>query len=155
MFPHIARGAGDQQPVGNAGQDKEEPNPEGQANPEGNANPEGEADAEGAPDPQEVFPRVRRRVDVDSILEEINQPGRPTTHSRTRLANFCGSFSFFSMLEPSKFDEALMDPDWLSAMLEELNLFESPLSKDLIPRSIISLARSGYFATSKMNMALW
>ena len=64
IFPHIARGAGDQQPDGNAGQDEEEPNPKGQANPEGNANPEeqanpkGEADAEGEPDPQEVFPRV-------------------------------------------------------------------------------------------------
>src|SRR3954468_17495992 len=130
MLPHIARGAGGQQPDGNAGQDEEEPNPEGQANPEGNANPEGqanpegEADAEGEPDPQELFPRVRRRVDVDSILEEINQPGRPTTCSRTRLANFCGSFSFVSMLEPSKFDEAMMDPNWLSAMLEELNQFE-------------------------------
>ena len=34
MFPHIARGAGDQQPDGNAGLDEEEePNPEGQANP--------------------------------------------------------------------------------------------------------------------------
>src|SRR4051812_4197224 len=135
MFPHIARGAGDQQPNGNARQDEEEPNPEGQANPEGNADPEGnanpereadpegEADAEGEADP-EVFPRVRRRVDVDSILDEINQPGLPTTRSRTRLANFCGNFSFVSMLEPSKFDEAMMDPFWLSAMLEELNQFE-------------------------------
>ena len=94
MFPHIARGAGDQQPDGNAGQDEEEePNPEGQANPEGNADPEGNANPEGEADPQEVFPRVRIRVDFDSILEEINQPGRPTTRSRTRLANFCGSFS--------------------------------------------------------------
>ena len=44
MFPHIARGAGDQQPDGNVGQDKEEPNPEVQANPEGNVDPEGEPD---------------------------------------------------------------------------------------------------------------
>src|SRR4051812_32009863 len=93
MFPHIARGAGDQQPDGNAGQDEEEPNPEGQANPERNADPEGEADAEGEADPK-VFPRVRKRVDVDSILDEINQPGCPTTRSRTRLANFYGNFSF-------------------------------------------------------------
>src|ERR1043165_9773913 len=103
MFPHIVRGAGDQQPDGNAGQDEEEePNPDGQADPKrnahpkGQANPDGEADAEGEPDPQEVFPRVRRRVDVDSILAEITQPGRPTNRSRTRLAN--------SMLELSKFD---------------------------------------------------
>ena len=121
MFPHLARGTGDQHPEANDGQDEEEPNPEGQANPEGNADPEGEAD------PQEVFPQVQRRVDVDSILEEINQPGHPTTRSRTHLANFCGSFSFVSMLEPSKFNEAMMDPDWLSAMLEELNQFERGL----------------------------
>ena len=93
MFPHIARGAGDQQPDGNAGKDEEEPNPEGQANPEGNAdpkgnaNPEAEADAEGEDDAQEVYPRVRRRVDADYILGEINQQGRPTTRSCTRLAN--------------------------------------------------------------------
>src|SRR4051812_5876949 len=133
MFPHIARGAGDQQPDGNAGQDEEEPNPKGKANPEGNADPEGEADAEGESDP-EVFPRVRRRVDVDSILDEINQPGRPTARSRTRLANFCGNFSFVSMLEPSKFDEAMMDPDWLSAMLEELNQFERNKVWSLVDR---------------------
>src|ERR1044072_1920377 len=36
MFPHIARGATDQKPYGNAGQDEEDPNPEGKANPEGN-----------------------------------------------------------------------------------------------------------------------
>ena len=45
------------------------------------------------------------------ILEDIAQSGRPSTRSRTRLANFCGSFSFVSMLEPSKFDEAMKDPD--------------------------------------------
>src|SRR5437762_3959784 len=43
--------------------------------------------------------RVRRRVDVDSILEDIRQPGRPTTRSRSRLANFYGSFSFVSRSE--------------------------------------------------------
>ena len=68
------------------------------------------------------------------ILDEINQPGRPTTRSRTRLANFCGSFSFVSMLEPSKFDEAMMDPDWLSAMLEELNQFERNKVWSLVDR---------------------
>src|SRR3954467_325435 len=133
MFPHIARGAGDQQPDGNAGQDEEEPNPEGQDNPEGNVDPKGEANAEGEDDP-EVFPRVRRRVDVDSILDEINQPGRPTTRSHTRLAIFCGNLSFGSMLESSKFDEAMMDPDWLSAMLEELNQFERNKVGSLVKR---------------------
>src|SRR3954464_14883257 len=80
------------------------------------------------------MPRVRSRVDVDSILEDIRQPGRPTTRSRTRLANFCGSFSFVSMLEPSKLDEALKDPDWLLAMMEELHQFERNKVWSLVER---------------------
>src|SRR4051812_12933071 len=125
MFPHIARGAGDQHPEANDVQVKgervneENAQPEGEAEPEGN-DPEGQAETEGQADPEEqpdpqadegALPRVRRRVDVDSILEEIRLPGRPTTRSRTRLANFYGNFSFVSMLEPSKFNEAMKDSD--------------------------------------------
>src|SRR3954465_2058365 len=122
MFPHIARGAGDQHPEANDGQDEEEPGNEGNADPKGNADAEGEGDPEAEADPEaedepeandNALSRVRIRVDVDSILEDIRQPGRPTTHSHTRLANFCGSFSFVSILEPSKFNEAIQDPDWL------------------------------------------
>src|ERR1041385_8499346 len=127
MFPHIARGAGDQHPEPNNEQDEEEQGNEGNATPEGNAEAEGEADPEAEAEPEandSTLSRVRRRVDVDSILEDIRQPGRPTTQSRNRMANFCGSFSFVSMLEPSKFDEAMKDPDWLLAMMEELHQFE-------------------------------
>src|ERR1041385_4185735 len=46
MFPHIARGAGDQHPEANGEQDEE-----GQGNKE-NANPEGNAEAEGEADPE-------------------------------------------------------------------------------------------------------
>src|ERR1043165_134644 len=115
MFPHIARGAGDQHPEANDGQDQPEPGNEEHADPEGNADAEGEGDPEAEADPEakdepeandNVLSRVRRRVDIDSILEYVRLPGRPSTQSRTRLANFCGSFSFVSMLEPSKFDEA-------------------------------------------------
>src|SRR4051812_26894849 len=130
MFPHIARGAGDQHPEANDGQDEAQPGNEENADPEGNADAEGEGDPEAKADPEaedepeandNALSRVRRRVDVDSILEDIRQPGRPTTHSRTCLANFCGSFSFVSMLEPSKFYEAMKDRDWLLAMMEELH----------------------------------
>src|SRR4051812_24837222 len=38
------------------------------------------------------------------------------------------------MLEPSKFDEAMLDPDWLSAMLEELNQFERNKVWSLVKR---------------------
>src|ERR1043165_5413845 len=132
MFPHIARGAGDQHPEADDGQDEAEPGNEDNADPEGNADADGEDNAEADADPEaEVEPeananalsRVRRRVDADSILEDIRQPGRPTTRSRTRLTNFCGSFSFVSMLEPTKFDEAMKDPNWMLAMMEELHQF--------------------------------
>ena len=68
---------------------------------------------------------MANRVDTDLILDDINNPGPgPTTRSRTRLANFCGSFSFVSILEPTKYDEAMNDPDWMNAMQEELVQFE-------------------------------
>src|SRR4051812_24289521 len=143
MFPHIAQGAGDQHPEANDEQDEEEQGNEGNANPEGNAEAEGEADPEADADPEAedepeandtTLSRVRRRVDVDSILEDINQPGRPTTRSRTRLANFCGNLSFVSMLEPSKYDEAMKDPDWLLAMMEELHQFERNKVWSLVER---------------------
>src|SRR3954467_7102493 len=143
MFPHIARGAGDQHPEANDEQDEEEQRNEGNANPEGNAEAEGEANPEANADPEaEAEPeendttlsRVRRRVDVDSILEDIYQPGRPTTRSRTHLANFCGNFYFVSMLEPSKYDEAMQDPDWLLAMVEELHKFERNKVWSLVER---------------------
>src|SRR4051812_13523708 len=99
MFPHIARGARDQHPEANDGQDEEEPGNEENADPEGNADAEGEGDPEAEADPEaedepeandNALSRVRRRFDVDSILEDIRQPGHPTTCSRTRLANLCG-----------------------------------------------------------------
>src|SRR4051812_41174618 len=86
MFPHIARGAGDQHPEANVRQDEAEPDIEDNADPEGNADADGEDNPEAEADPEEVvgpeanenaLSRVRRRVDVDSILEDIRQPGRP------------------------------------------------------------------------------
>src|ERR1041385_1156870 len=137
MFPHIARGAGDQHPEANDEPDEEGQGNEGNAEAEGEADPEADADPEAEDEPEAndtTLSRVRRRVDVDSILEDINQPGRPTTRSRTRLANFCGNFSFVSMLEPSKYDEAMKDPDWLLAMMEELHQFERNKVWSLVER---------------------
>ena len=58
-------------------------------------------------------------MNADLILDDINNPG-PSTRSRTYLGNFYGSFSFISILEPTKYDEAMTDPDWMNAMQEEL-----------------------------------
>src|SRR4051812_44620593 len=95
MFLHIARGAGDQHPEANDGQDEAEPGNEENEAPGGIADTEGDdPEAEAGPEAEDepeandnALSRVRRRVDVDSILEDISQPGRPTTRSRTRLAN--------------------------------------------------------------------
>ena len=51
------------------------------------------------------------------------------------------------MLEPSKFDEAMMDPDWLNAMHEELHQFERNKvwslveTPDLVKHNIIRTKR--------------
>jgi hypothetical protein len=69
------------------------------------------------------YPRVHQSVQrdhrVDNILRSIRRG--VTTHSR--LATFCGHYSFVSSLEPLKVDEALDDLDWIVAMQEEFNNF--------------------------------
>jgi hypothetical protein len=79
------------------------------APPTQNANGEPNANADEEPEESEetdengnVHPRVANRVDPALILEDLKNPGyRPTTRSRTRLANYCGSFSFVSLPEPT------------------------------------------------------
>ncbi|KAL8127849.1 hypothetical protein AgCh_014691 [Apium graveolens] len=69
--------------------------------------------------------------------------GDPTAGVRTRsaTANECLHACFLSQVEPKKTEEALMDPDWISAMQEELNQFERNKVWELVPapknRSII------------------
>src|SRR3954466_10345595 len=52
MFPHLSRGAGDQHPEANDGQDEEEPMNEDNVDPEGNADAEGEPDPEAEANPE-------------------------------------------------------------------------------------------------------
>ena len=64
------------------------------------------------------------RVDPSLILDELENLGyRPTTRSHTHLANYSGSFSFVSLTEPTKYEEAMNDPDWMNVQ-EELVQFE-------------------------------
>jgi hypothetical protein len=55
-----------------------------------------------------------------------------TTHSR--LVNFCEHYSFVSSIEPFRVEEALLDPDWVLAMQEELNNFKRNEVWTLVPR---------------------
>jgi hypothetical protein len=66
-----------------------------------------------------VCQSVQRDHPVDNIFGSIHRG--VTTHSR--LANFCEHYSFVSMLEPLRVEEALGDADWVIAMQEKLNNF--------------------------------
>jgi hypothetical protein len=66
-----------------------------------------------------VLQSVQRDHRIDNILGSIRRG--VTTHSR--LANFCEHYSFVSMLEPLRVEEAIEDADWVMAMQEELNNF--------------------------------
>jgi len=86
------------------------------------------------PQHQVSHPRVHQSIQrdhpIDNILGSIRRG--VTTHSR--LATFCGHYSFVSSLEPLKVDEALGDPDWVMAMQEELNNFTRNEVWELVPR---------------------
>jgi hypothetical protein len=56
---------------------------------------------------------------VDNILGDIKKG----VTTRSHIANFCQYYSFVSSLKPFKVKDALRDPDWVMAMLEELNNF--------------------------------
>ena len=62
---------------------------------------------------------IARDHPLDTIIGDISRG----VQTRSRLASFCEHFSFVSSIEPKKIEEALMDVDWVNAMLEELNNF--------------------------------
>jgi hypothetical protein len=75
---------------------------------------------------QEVLdphPRVRQSVQRDHPIDNILGSIHRGVTTRSRLANFCEHYSFVSMLEPLRIEEALEDVDWVMAMQEELNNF--------------------------------
>ena len=62
--------------------------------------------------------------------------GDPQVGLQTRSAtrNECFFFGFLSQVEPKKTEEALIDPDWVIAMQDELNQFERQKVWKLVPR---------------------
>jgi hypothetical protein len=78
-----------------------------------------EEEAPWAP-PTQVQATIQRNHPVDQILGDISKG--ETNHSRR--ANFCEHYSFVSSIEPFRVEEALLDPDWVLAMQEELNNFK-------------------------------
>jgi hypothetical protein len=70
-----------------------------------------EEEAPRAP-PTQIRATIQRNHPVDQILGDISKG----VTTRFRLANFCEHYSFVSSIEPSRVEEALLDPDWVLAM---------------------------------------
>jgi hypothetical protein len=87
-----------------------------------------EEEAPQAP-PTQVRATIQRDHPVDQILGDISKG--VTTHSR--LVNFCEHYSFVSSIEPFRVEEALLDPDWVLAMQDELNNFKRNEVWTLVP----------------------
>ena len=87
-----------------------------------------EEEAPQAP-PTQVRATIQRNHPVDQILGDINKG----VTTRSRLVNFCEHYSFVSSIEPFRVEEALLDPDWVLAMQEELNNFKRNEVWTLVP----------------------
>jgi hypothetical protein len=63
---------------------------------------------------------ITRDHPLDTIIEDISRG----VQTRSRLASFYEHFSFVSLIEPKKIEEALRDVDWVNVMHEEFNNFK-------------------------------
>jgi hypothetical protein len=88
-----------------------------------------EEEAPQAP-PTQVRAPIQKNHPIDQILGDISKG----VTTRSRLANFCEHYSFVSSIEPFRVEEALLDPDWVLAMQEELNNFKRNEVSTLVPR---------------------
>ena len=71
---------------------------------------------------------------IEKILNNINAPDPHTRSRASYLANFCGHYAFVSIIEPTKVDEAFLEPEWIQAMQEELHQFELKNVWELVER---------------------
>jgi hypothetical protein len=79
-------------------------------------------------------PRVQQSVQRDHPVDNILGSIHRGVTTRSRLANFCKHYSFVSMLEPLKVEDALGYADWVMAMQEELNNFTRNEVRSLVER---------------------
>ena len=73
---------------------------------------------------QPAHPCIANEVQIERIINDIKAPGLLTHSKASHLSNFCGHFVFVSVTEPTKVDEAFLEPEWIQAMQEELHQFE-------------------------------
>ena len=67
---------------------------------------------------QPAHPRIANEVQIEKIIDDIEAPGPLTRSKASHLSNFCGHYAFVSMTEPTKVDEAFLEPEWIQAMQE-------------------------------------
>ena len=81
-------------------------------------------------EPQLPALRWTRIHPIDQVL------GNPFSGIKTRhqSGNICIFVNFLSLSEPKKIDNALPDPNWVSAMQEELSKFKRNQVWRLVPR---------------------
>ena len=73
-------------------------------------------------------------MQVEKIINDIKAPGPLTRSKASHLSNFCGQCAFVSITEPTKVDEAFLEPEWIQAMQEELHQFELNNVWELVKR---------------------
>ena len=73
-------------------------------------------------------------MQVEKIIDDIEAPGPLTRSKASHLSNFCGHYAFVSITEPTKVDEAFLEPEWIQAMQEELHQFELNNVWELVKR---------------------
>jgi hypothetical protein len=89
----------------------------------------GDEEDEDKEDDQEIqdqrlpHPRVHQAIQRDHLVNSILGDIHMGVTTRSRVAHFCEHYSFVSSIEPYRIDDALIDPDWVVAMHEELNNF--------------------------------
>jgi hypothetical protein len=97
--------------------------------------------------PTQVRAMIQRDHPVDQILGDISKG----VTNRSRLVNFCEHYSFVSSIEPFRVEEALLDPDWVLAMQEELNNFKRNEVWTLVPRPKQNVAGTKWVFRNKQD----
>jgi hypothetical protein len=116
-------------------EDQEDESPQEEDNDQG-----GDDNDKDKEDEQEVqgqrppHPRVHQAIQRDHPVKSILGDIHKGVTTRSRVAHFCEHYSFVSSIEPYRVEDALIDPDWVLAMQEELNKFTMNEVCHLVPR---------------------
>jgi hypothetical protein len=85
-------------------------------------------------DPRPSHLRVHQAIQIDHLVNSILGDIHKGVTTRSRVTHFCEYYSFVSSIEPYRIEDALIDPDGVVAMQEELNNFTRNVVWHLVPR---------------------